>query len=122
MNNYVLSPYKLLLCLLINGTKTSSKLMDYLEKYVTHATLQNTKLEELSFKNFKMSLRKDIFDSASDHDSFSSHLSPTSIKNKFNMMFKGIRESSKGKSNAIIFRQTTRSDIRCHETYHQGRK
>ena len=35
-------------------------MLDYLEKYVTHATIQNTKLEELSFKNFKRALESDI--------------------------------------------------------------
>lgn len=59
-NNYVLSPYKLLLCFVINYTKSSMEMLSYLEKYVTHATINCTKLDELSFKNFKIAIKRDI--------------------------------------------------------------
>jgi hypothetical protein len=59
-NNFVLSPYKLLLCLLVNHSKSSSSLLAYLEKYIMHSSVLSTKLEELSFKNFKIALMNDI--------------------------------------------------------------
>ena len=59
-NSFVLSPYKLLLWILINSTKTSIVHLDYLEKYVTYATIKNTKLDELNFKNFRIAINNDI--------------------------------------------------------------
>jgi hypothetical protein len=45
---------------LINFSKSSGSLLGYLEKYVMHSGVLNTKLDELSFKNFRIALKKDI--------------------------------------------------------------
>jgi hypothetical protein len=41
---------------LLHNTKHSLIYLEYLEKYIIHATIHSTKLDELSYRNFKRAL------------------------------------------------------------------
>lgn len=61
----------------------------YLEKYVTHSTITISKLDELSFKNFKLSLKRDIAQSEC----------PNSEKEEHRVTFENILRGIRGIEN-----------------------
>jgi hypothetical protein len=66
-------------------------MLDVVEKYVTHVTIQNTNLEELTFKNFKISVEIDIKSKGL------SKQEEKEVSNKFNENFEKCKNVNLGK-------------------------